>query len=131
MIWGVGCGTTYQAFLALGLPQGETILSAPALWWAMLFQLGFTLAEQPVFRGKGNIFGYAILALDSAINAGGIYQWVRNIDLTPTYAMLNSAVVNTSGYSVSLGPLADVVISLAVGVLIAFLPEGVWASGRK
>jgi len=113
-------GAVYTTYLMIASLQPGTPLSI-AIGVAIALQFVFTMAEKPIMHGRAGIFTYAVFLFDALINAGGLYPALANVGKTPTAQMLASA-----GTSPDVGSLAGVILSLAIGAVIAVAPESLW-----
>jgi hypothetical protein len=120
MAWGVGVWTTHL-FLKVLTTDG----AGPAEWTifgALILQLIMTAGESPLWRGKGQWWHIVVLAVDSVTNVGGVFVYITRLDQTDSWAAFNQGLGTTGG----LNPLAALVVSLVIGVLIAATPEFLW-----
>lgn len=117
LAWLGACYTTYLA--VVGLQPGTPAQIAVAV--ALVVQFVLTAAERPLLRGRPDLFTVAVLLMDAAINAGGIYPALKNIGQTPTARMLIDV-----GVAATVDAWPAVLISLAFGAIIAAAPEALW-----
>lgn len=127
-IWTCGVYTTWLLIVALTgtLPEVLTIsafLSSPALWPALLTQATLTRLESKCWTGKGKLLAKVALALDVATNAGGLWQWTQNIPSAPQMVAITEMISSVIGLTLGYGALITVIITLLVGLLIAYIPE--------
>lgn len=114
--WLVGAAATY-----LGV-QGMS--GAPwtiALTFAIVTQLLLTWAERAMWRGKPSGVAALALLLDVALNAGGVYPYIRRAGETPVGVMLADVFGGSQ-----VGPWPAIIVSVVVGFLIAAAPEELW-----
>jgi hypothetical protein len=117
--WGVAVWATEAFFRILaggGEFRGETFLAA------VLGQCIFTWAESPVWRGKGEWWGFALLSIDTITNVGGLFVYMMRLDQTESWAAFNTGLGLTGG----INPLAALIVSIVVGILLAATPEYLW-----
>lgn len=115
--WLVGAATTY-----LGI-QGMS--GAPwtiALAFATVTQLLLTWAERAMWRGKPSGVAALALLMDVALNAGGVYPYVRRAGDTPVGLMLSDVFGGSQ-----VGPWPAIIVACVVGFLIAAAPEELWS----
>lgn len=117
LAWLGACYTTYLAVVSLQPGTPTQIAIAVAL----VLQFVLTAAERPLLRGRPDLFTGAVLVLDAAINAGGIYPALKNIGRTPTAAMLTDV-----GVAASMDVWPAVIVALLFGAIIAAAPEALW-----
>jgi len=117
-IWIVGAWMTYSALDVMSGWSGMQLLLL-----TIILQIVFTLGQSPVWKGKGGIFGYALLAADTLFNFGGVMSFVVSIDqvgsvqaMAATFFSMDSAMpVVLKGF-----------IALFISAIIAGLPEYLW-----
>ena len=117
LIW---LGAVYTTYLALDAIQPGTP------WFIILpiaagLQYVFTMAERPILHGKIEVFTGAVLVIDGAINAGGLFPMLRNVGQTPTAQMIAAG-----GVSSDVGSLPAILLSFVFGLIIAAAPEALW-----
>jgi hypothetical protein len=121
LAWGIGVWTTHL-FMGV-LTRGDS--GNPADWTlfaALIFQAIMTAGESPLWRGKGQWWHMVVLAIDSVTNVGGVFVYITRLDQTDSWVAFNTGLGTTGG----LNPLAALVVSLVVGVIIAAAPEFLW-----
>jgi hypothetical protein len=121
LAWGIGVWTTHL-FMQV-LTKGDS--GSPADWTlfaALILQAILTAGESPLWRGKGQWWHMVVLAVDSVTNVGGVFVYITRLDQTDSWAAFNTGLGTTGG----LNPLAALVVSLVVGVIIAAAPEFLW-----
>lgn len=116
MAWGVAVWTT-QNFLEVMVPDPSN-----ALVVAFIVQAIFTVAESPLWANRGRWYHAVVLALDVITNVGGIYIYILQLDKTDSWAAFNAGLGTSGG----MNPLAALLISIVVGVLLAATPEFLW-----
>jgi hypothetical protein len=119
--WCVAVYTT-AAFLK-PLAQVEAI--ADVVLWAALLQAVFTWGESAIWRGQGSWWNYAILVLDTITNVGGIFFLVTRLDQTDSWKAFNEGLSTSGG----LAPMAALLLSAALGIMVAAAPEFLWRKG--
>ena len=81
-----------------------------------------TAGESPIWRGRGEWWHIVVLVVDSVTNVGGFFVYITRLDQTDSWAAFNTGLGMTGG----LNPLAALIVSLVLGVLIAATPEFLW-----
>jgi hypothetical protein len=117
--WAVAVWTTESFFRVLaggGAFRGETFLAA------ILGQAIFTWAESPVWRGRGKWWGFTMLGIDSITNVGGLFVYILRLDQTDSWRAFNTGLGLTGG----INPLAALIVSVVIGILLAAAPEYLW-----
>lgn len=118
IVWLFGVLSTYlgiKVFLA-GAPQW-----LPAVV-AVIAQLVLTFGERPIWRGRPSFAGLGALAIDVALNAGGIFPYMFRLGETPPAQM----VITVFGGGRQVAPLSAMIAAIVLGFLIAALPEDLW-----
>lgn len=118
IVWLVGVGSTYL---------GIKVFTAGAPWWlpasaALIAQLVLTFGERGVWRGRPSFAGLGALAIDVALNAGGIFPYMFRLGETPPAQM----VITVFGGGRQVAPLSAMIAAIVLGFLIAALPEDLW-----
>jgi hypothetical protein len=117
-LWGLACVTTYQLVRVVRPDvQGYALIGV-----AIAAQVVFTWLERPTLVGKPNKISFAVLFIDTLINAGGIYPMALRAPETPPAQMLISAF----GLAPTMSPLGGALLALLFGFLLAAAPEAVW-----
>jgi hypothetical protein len=116
LAWAVGVWTTHL-FLGVLTDSADWTLGA-----ALILQAILTAGESPLWRGKGQWWHVVVLAIDSVTNVGGVFVYITRLDQTDSWAAFNQGLGTSGG----LNPLAALVVSLVVGVIIAAAPEFLW-----
>jgi hypothetical protein len=98
---------------------------ADIILWAALLQAVFTWGESAIWKGQGSWWNYAVLVLDTLTNIGGIFFLVTRLDQTDTWRAFNSGLSTSGG----LAPMAALLVSAALGILVAAAPEFLWRKG--
>jgi cytosine/uracil/thiamine/allantoin permease len=117
-LWSIACITTHQLVSAI----------RPDLDWrariaiALAAQIVFTWLERPTLIGRPNKVSFAVLFLDTLINAGGIYPMALRAPETPPAQML----IQAFSLNPTISPLGGALLSLVFGFLLAASPEAVW-----
>jgi hypothetical protein len=100
-----------------------------ALWLfavAVAVQLVLTALELPFWRGERSGIIVGIIVVDSAINAAGLWAFVRNIDQSNLWWFF----VDVTGLSPSLSPAIAGFMALLAGFVLAAAPELIWKLER-
>lgn len=115
--------TTY-AFIAAVL-QGATGLTVFLVGLGV--ELLLSLAKSAMFKAsaRDGAVGWAAIAFDSLLNAGGLWPISKNIGSTPTAKM----IAEWLGLTTDVSGTAAVVIALALGFLLSILPWYLWRAG--
>jgi hypothetical protein len=116
MAWAVGVWTTHL-FLKVMTDSADWTLGA-----ALVLQAIMTAGEGPLWRGKGQWWHVIVLAVDSVTNVGGFFIYITKLDQTDSWAAFNAGLGTSGG----LNPLAALIVSLVIGVLVAATPEFLW-----
>jgi hypothetical protein len=117
-VWLGACWTTWQCLMALGGVGVEGWITA------MIIQAAFTAVEGNVWRGRYSVLSIVVLAIDTLVNAGGLWSWIAQIDQTPAWDMLRDTLAAPE----TLGSWSKLAVALMVGVVLAYLPEAIWRS---
>lgn len=117
LAWCVGVWATVEFLNGLSDSTGSQLILAAALVQAI-----FTWGESPIWSGRGRWWNVGMLVLDTLTNIGGLFFFVMRIDQTESWAALNIGLGTSGG----LNPLAALVISGVLGVLLAATPEFLW-----
>lgn len=128
IIWLCGVYTTWLLIVALtgAMPDVPTIaafLSSSALLPALIVQATLTRLESKVWTGKAKLLAKVALALDIATNAGGLWQWTKNLAATPHLVALTEMISGVTGITLGYGALVTALLTLVVGLLLAYIPE--------
>jgi hypothetical protein len=118
IIWTAGAVMTYQFFDQITSVEGPGILLV-----AIVCQLVLTLAQGPVWRGRGGAIGYTALFIDAVINFGGVMFYLANIDQAGSVQAIMSSFFGMSG---ELPMIVKAVLALAIAAIVAGLPEYLW-----
>jgi hypothetical protein len=116
LAWAVVVWTTHLFLKVMTIGEDWTLLAA------LILQAILTAGESPLWRGKGQWWHMVILAVDSVTNVGGLFTYMTRLDQTDSWAAFNTGLGTTGG----LNPLAALLLSLVVGILIAAAPEFLW-----
>jgi vacuolar-type H+-ATPase subunit I/STV1 len=116
MAWAVAVWTT-QNFFGVMVPDAGN-----ALIVAFIAQAIFTVAESAIWKNRGRWYNFVILGIDTITNVGGVFVYILQLDKTDSWAAFNSGLGTTGG----MNPLAALLISIVVGVLLAATPEFLW-----
>ena len=116
LAWAVGVWTT-NLFLGVLTNNADWTLGASIITQAIM-----TAGESPLWRGRGRWWHIVVLGLDSITNVGGFFVYVMRLDQTDSWAAFNQGLGTTGG----INPLAALVLSLVLGVLVAATPEFLW-----
>lgn len=118
IMWLIGLAATWLLFAAF-LPDAPIVVSGSA---ALIAQGLLTWFERPIWQGRPNMLGLAGIAIDTLLNAGGVFPYIRRIGETPPGAML----LDVFGGDTSIRPGVALILSLVLGFLIAAAPEELW-----
>jgi hypothetical protein len=116
MAWGVAVWTT-QNFLAVMMDSQESNLLV-----AFIIQAIFTVAESPIWAGRGRWYHITVLCIDTVTNVGGIFVYILKLDRTDSWAAFNAGLGTSGG----MNPLAALILSIVIGILLAASPEFLW-----
>jgi hypothetical protein len=119
LTWLAAVYTTYLFLVALGVTPGAWGLTSAVLAQGML-----TWLEGPVWQRKFGDIGVFAVVVDTLVNAGGLWPYIRNIDQTPTWAMFQE--LGAAG-----GDMNAIVagfLALMIGYVLAKAPETIWRS---
>lgn len=117
MAWSVAVWATVEFLNGMTDTTGNQLIL-----WAAFIQAVMTWGESPVWSGKGRWWNFAVLAIDTIINIGGLFFFVLRLDRTESWEAFNLALGTTGG----LNPLAALLVSAVLGVLLAASPEFLW-----
>lgn len=116
MAWAVAVWTT-QNFFEVMVPDASN-----ALIVAFVAQAIFTVAESSIWRNRGRWYNFVILGIDTITNVGGIFVYILQLDKTDSWSAFNTGLGTSGG----MNPLAALLISIVVGILLAATPEFLW-----
>lgn len=110
--------TTWSFIYALGI----TGLTGFAVAAAAEFLLA--AAKSFVFSGKHKAdgLGWLAIAIDTFLNAAGIWPYVQNLDKTPVWSML----VQSLGLTGELRKIPALILALALGYVLSVAPHRLW-----
>ena len=120
--WLVGAAITW-----LGL----AVFMSTAPWWLPVLiaggaQLFLTLAQRAIWRGHPSFVSFVALAIDVALNAGGIFPYAQQIGQTPTAQMIITVAGANAKTAQQITPITAMIVAIALGLLIAAAPEELW-----
>lgn len=127
--WLLGTFTTYL-FFDHAMPGNVliSVLLAAAAQWLL------TIAERPLWRfimrrrgGKFVALGLVVTLVDGVVNAAGVYPYMGRLAQTGVGIMLTE-VLNVQQ---AMTPLSAFLLALAIGIVIAGLPEYLWEAGER
>lgn len=118
IIWAVGAVMTYAA-----LDQISDYSPGGLFMLTIVIQIILTLAQSPVWRGRGTIIGYTCLAIDAIFNFGGTMSFMANLDQMGSVQAMASTFFS---WSAELPMPLKGVIALFLSAIIAGLPEYLW-----
>lgn len=128
--WLLGCFTTYL-FIARAAPSIGIIISAVL---ATAAQWLLTIAERPLWRfimrrrgGKFVAVGLIVTLIDGIINAGGVYPYMGRLAQTDVGVMISEVL----GVQQAMSPTSAFALALAIGLVVAGLPEYLWEAGER
>ena len=119
IIWFVGLGMTAVVVGELA----PDVSAAMAFGAAVVMQLLLTLVQSRVWAGRGDLFGYVALFVDSLINFGGVMAVMTNID---NVGSVQAFTASTVGYAGDWPDPLKALLALAASAAIAGLPERLW-----
>jgi len=117
VVWLIGAVMTYNFF-------AQT--SDLGTGWLLLLTIGvqivLTLAQSPVWHGRGSLISYTAIAVDALINFGGVMYFVANIDQAGSTQALMSVFGVSGGWPMPL----KAVLAAFLSAVVAGLPEYLW-----
>lgn len=120
VIWLLGLWTTWLFVGSLGVAQPLLI--------ALALQAALTAAQSAFWAGRRDTLALAAVGLDALINFGGLYPYLFNLPLSPSYQQLGRAFTvlpaNPPQWAVG-------IVSFAICMIIAGLPELLWKRGGR
>ena len=126
--WVLGTFTTYL-FFARAMPEAGwfvNALLAGGVQWLL------TMAERPLWRfllrrknGRFVVLGAIVTFVDGLFNAGGLYPYMGRLAQTDVGAM----VAQVLHIRQAMDPMSAFLLALAIGIVLASLPEYLWESG--
>ncbi len=116
--WALACVTTWQ--LVAAVTPGMDGRYQVGI--GVLLQVIFTALESPMINGQPNKVSGVVLAVDTLINAGGVYPFAMRAAATPTIQMISSAF----NLAPAISPVAAFLLAALCGFLLAAAPEAVW-----
>lgn len=117
-IWGVGAWMTYAALDVMSGWSGMQLLLL-----TIILQVVFTLGQSPVWKGKGDVFGFTLLAADALFNFGGVMSFVIDLDKVGSVQAVAATFFSMDS---AMPMLLKGVIALFISAVIAGLPEYLW-----
>lgn len=119
IIWCLGLVMTTAA-----LGQMTPLLNGLILFGlAVGLQIALTVGQTPVWEGRGSLFAYVLLGIDTVINFGGTMAMLVNVDQVGSVQALQATFLGGAGA----WPMwAKGVLALMVSAGIAGLPEYFW-----
>ena len=120
LVWALGCFMTHQFFLQIRFGGEFTFLLA------VVVQLVLTVAQGPVWAGRGNIISYTALALDALINFGGVLAFVSNIDQSGSFQAFTGSLIGWTG---NLPFWFEGLAACFLSAIVAGAPEALWKRG--
>ena len=117
LTWLGGVSTTYLALHAM-LPDMP-------LWLCAIIAAGaqaiLTLGERPTLGGRPSLVGAGALAIDTVLNAGGLFGPLLRVGATPPGQMIAAVTHQTT-----VTPTTAAGVAVVLGLFIAALPEWFW-----
>ena len=117
LTWLGGVSTTYLALHAM-LPDMP-------LWLCAIIAAGaqaiLTLGERPTLGGRPSLVGAGALAIDTVLNAGGLFGPLLRIGATPPGQMVAAVT-----HQATVTPGVAAAVAVVLGLFIAALPEWFW-----
>jgi hypothetical protein len=121
LVWLTGLSMTAVAVYEMTFwPQSQTFFAA------IVLQLALTLIQSDVWIGRGGIFPYSALAIDTTINFGGVMALLANVDNVGSVQAITATFL---GYQGDWPMIVKGALALAASALIAGLPEFLWKKG--
>lgn len=114
--------TTYGCVIAMG-GKGYS-----GFFLALAIELILMAGKSLVFDGKksgADAFGWISIAVDTFLNAGGIWPMVKVLDNAPTWIMLKESM-NLQG---EIGRLPALIVAIVLGYLLSVAPHRLWRGG--
>ena len=119
IIWCLGLIMTTAAMGQMMPWQNGLILFGLAVG----LQITLTVGQAPVWEGRGSLFAYALLGIDTVVNFGGTMAVLVNVDQVGSVQALQATFLGGAGA----WPMwAKGGLSLVVSAGIAGLPEYFW-----
>lgn len=125
LVWTGGVFTTWLLVASLAEQTPDTLtvaafIGSELIWIAAALQAVFTGLESAIWRGRNaNVLTWFVLAIDTLVNAGGLWLWLRNLPQTNVSTML-SETLGIAPVGAGLFGLA-----LAIGAALAYAPEAI------
>ena len=120
LVWGLGCYMTHQFFVQIRFGGEFTFLLA------VIVQLVLTVAQGPVWAGRGNIVSYTALALDALVNFGGVLSFVANVDQSGSFQAFTGSLIGWTG---NLPFWFEGLAACFLSAIVAGAPEALWKRG--
>lgn len=117
VIWTASLSTSWLFMQALGMEGAALYVGA------MMVQICLSVLESPYWTGKRYGISVVAVVIDTLLNAGGTWVQLQHLDNTHIWHMLASLAPNVQ---VETGSIATVIVSLALGYILAAAPERVW-----
>lgn len=118
VIWLIGTVMTYAALDQMtDWEGGKTLMAAVAL------QVVLTVGQSPVWRGRGGVISYVMLAVDAVINFGGTMAILANIDQMGSVQAITATFLDYSG---DWPGWLKGLLALVAAAFVAGLPEFLW-----
>lgn len=133
LAWLASVWATQEFITSLGIsgawPITEGLAISHAWAVALCVQWIFTEIETPIWYKRGDRVRFMVLAIDTLLNAGGLWYWFVNLPDSNVYRMLQdfrygidqAATVAQAQEEPDMLLLATIV--LIAGLVLAFLPE--------
>jgi hypothetical protein len=128
--WAGGAFTTYL-FFARAMPSVGWLVSgvlAGCTQWLL------TIAERPLWRvllrrkgGRFVLLGIVVTLVDGLLNAGGLYPYMSRLEQTDVGKMVSDVL----HVQQAMTPTSAFLLALAIGLVIAGLPEYLWEAGER
>ena len=115
-LWFIAAFTTGRLFSELGaiLPVAVAL--------GLMIQGIATKLESPWWSGRKNALSAGVVVLDTLVNAGGLWQWIKQLGATSLWQML----VDVSGLQGGMKAMPAFILALILGYILAAAPEKVW-----
>jgi len=89
---------------------------------ALIAEFVLMAAKHNTLYGRGDGIGLIAVAIDTLLNAGGLYPYMSRLDKTPTWTML----VTSFQLDGELRAVPALVLALLIGFLLSAAPTWLW-----
>ncbi len=118
--------TTYAFFRAVMAGSDLILVILISACVEFVLFLGKKLLFSARQRQNGKQIAIPSIALDTLLNAGGLWPYVKNIAASPPAIMLAEALALHD----TIGAIPALIISLVAGYLLAVAPHTLWKAGE-